>query len=90
MQFTIWGNGRGGRIRTCDLSLPKRALYQTKPHPEQERLVFTQNVWVCQSILIFMIFMDSVGFGRSSGEGFLLESARHLARRRSRVAGHGL
>ena len=33
-----------------------------------------------------MIFMDLAGFGGSSGECFLVESTRHLARRRSRVA----
>ena len=36
-----------------------------------------------------MIFMGLVGLGGSSGEGFLVESTRHLARRRSRAFGHG-
>ena len=36
-----------------------------------------------------MIFMDWVGFGKPSGEGFLLEITRHLARRCGRASGHG-
>jgi len=37
----------------------------------------------------FMIFLGLVGLGGLNGEGFLVDSTRHLARRRSRVAGHG-
>ena len=29
-----WRTGLGDRIRTCDLQLPKQALYQAEPHPE--------------------------------------------------------
>lgn len=31
-----WGSGRGDRIRTCDFSLPKRALYQAELRPDSE------------------------------------------------------
>jgi hypothetical protein len=30
-------NGRGDRIRTCDLLVPNQALYQAKLHPDGER-----------------------------------------------------
>ncbi len=30
--------GRGDRIRTCDLMLPKHALYQAEPRPEDIRI----------------------------------------------------
>ena len=36
-----------------------------------------------------MIFMGLVCFGGSRGEGFLVESTRHLARRRGRASGCG-
>ena len=29
-------NGRGNRTRTCDLMLPKHALYQTELYPDSE------------------------------------------------------
>jgi hypothetical protein len=31
------GNGRGDWIRTSDISLPKRALYQAEPRPDLNR-----------------------------------------------------
>ena len=37
-----------------------------------------------------MIFMGLVNLSGPSGEGFLVESTRHLARRRGRTSGHGL
>lgn len=38
--------GRGNRIRTCGLSLPKRKLYQTELHPDTQllnRVVYIKN-----------------------------------------------
>jgi hypothetical protein len=35
--FVIDIDGRGDRIRTCGLPLPKRALYQAELHPEASR-----------------------------------------------------
>jgi hypothetical protein len=32
--------GRGERIRTSDLSVPNRALYQAEPRPETNRVGF--------------------------------------------------
>jgi hypothetical protein len=29
----LWGNGRGDRIRTCDLWTPRPALYQAELRP---------------------------------------------------------
>lgn len=38
--------GRGGKIRTCDLSVPNRALYQAEPRPETIRFTEeTTNKW---------------------------------------------
>ena len=31
-------NGRGNRTRTCDLMLPKHALYQTELYPDSEKV----------------------------------------------------
>ena len=31
--------GRGERIRTFDILLPKQARYRAAPHPEQERIL---------------------------------------------------
>lgn len=28
------GNGRGDKIRTCDILLPKQTLYQAEPRPD--------------------------------------------------------
>ena len=34
-------NGRGGRIRTCDILLPKQARYQAALRPETKRTMGT-------------------------------------------------
>ena len=36
--FCIWKlNGRDDKIRTCDLTHPKGALYQAEPRPDADR-----------------------------------------------------
>ncbi len=37
-------SGRGDRIRTCDLLLPKQALYQTELRPAFYRFQLTRDV----------------------------------------------
>ena len=34
--FTFGFNGRGERIRTSDLTVPNRALYQAEPRPDNK------------------------------------------------------
>jgi hypothetical protein len=41
---------RGDRIRTCDISLPKRVLYQTELHPVVYLMNYTPIRWFCQGI----------------------------------------
>src|SRR5262249_21262085 len=35
LKTSLTDNGRGERIRTSDLSVPNRALYQTEPRPDK-------------------------------------------------------
>ena len=44
--------GRGGKIRTCDLSVPNRALYQAEPRPEFSCFIEeTTNKWRILQVL---------------------------------------
>src|SRR4051812_20483869 len=36
--------GRGDRIRTCDILLPKQALYRAELHPDVECPLYSSNV----------------------------------------------
>jgi hypothetical protein len=36
-------NGRGERIRTSDLTVPNRALYQAEPRPECRKMITRVN-----------------------------------------------
>jgi hypothetical protein len=40
-QLALQENGRGERIRTSDLSVPNRALYQAEPRPELRKGILT-------------------------------------------------
>ena len=35
VKFAAFGNGRGEKIRTSDLTVPNRALYQAEPRPDK-------------------------------------------------------
>ncbi len=41
--------GRGGKIRTCDLSVPNRALYQAEPRPELSSVSYKKHTQVPNS-----------------------------------------
>src|ERR1043165_4157709 len=43
-------NGRGDRIRTCDLLVPNQALYQAKLHPGHERGTVGQGTEVSTTV----------------------------------------
>ena len=38
-------NGRGERIRTSDLTVPNRALYQAEPRPDKQRWSLVDGGW---------------------------------------------
>ena len=52
-------SGRGERIRTFDILLPKQALYQTELHPETNRIITTffqnANFYIFSSLIFFFI-----------------------------------
>lgn len=60
-------NGREDRIRTCDLSVPNRALYQAEPHPDgapgrtwtHNLLIRSQTIYPIDLQAHFIIKIDS-------------------------------
>ena len=44
MKPYVFVNGRGERIRTSDLSIPNRALYQTEPRPADQTMSLFDSV----------------------------------------------
>ena len=55
----MFGNGRGDRIRTCDLYVPNVALYQTELHPDDEETLILLDTGIRQYDVLFIWIPDN-------------------------------
>ena len=61
-EYATWNyNGRGERIRTFDILLPKQALYQTELHPETTWIITAFFINANFFIHLFFFFVP-IGF----------------------------
>ena len=59
--MTWFLNGRGDRIRTCDLVLPKHPRYQAAPTDIYKRVIrknFIKNHFLGQKMVLVTIFLQ--------------------------------
>ena len=85
-EASAFGNGRGERIRTSDLTVPNRALYQAEPRPVQQVfeckvpscLSQTASLVVSVTVAVAVAVEVAVGVGPGPPSSLIAKTSSHV------------